>query len=73
MMVESPFLSKGYYDVYISVTGLTIIRDFSDPIAFFFFFFAALPNQQHEISKIGKGAGLGTEKARIRLTRTISC
>ena len=39
MMVESPFLSKGYYDVYISVTGLTIIRDFSDPIAFFFFFF----------------------------------
>ena len=69
MMVESPFLSKGYYDVYISVTGLTIIRDFSDPIAFFFFF----SNQQHEISKIGKGAGLGTEKARIRLTRTISC
>ena len=24
------------------------------------------PNQQHEISKIGKGAGLGTEKARIK-------
>ena len=44
--------------------GQYVIRDFSDPIAFFFFFFLRL-NQQHEISKIGKGAGLGTEKARI--------
>ena len=47
-------------------THCTVIRDFSDPLAFFFF----APNQQHEISKIGKGAGLGTEKARIRIFST---
>ena len=46
--------------------NIIIIRDFSDPIAFFFFFFFAA-NQQYEISKIGKGAGLGTEKARINI------
>jgi len=52
MMVESLFLSKGYYDVYISVTGLTRTYNLLLIYDFYFTLLLSLILQFHFANKL---------------------